>query len=1269
MGVADEDSIINEFLAFPRGGAVSGASATARKREQISKLVGIIQEWGNGLDEGEDDAVLKQQVSKLSDTLRGWVHNLPSKQRIKETLGKFVQQMDEPEDPIEQFAPRQQHGAVNQQSFYKTFNELQSKAKNNGTMSNPSSLRKGKGKGKHGANELPKFDLQRAFPQHDVLSWQRLCHFLECGETPKTRQKSVVLCQSVGQIIELQEMAKAWGEDFLVVNGASLSIILVAAAKQGDPTLNHAKEALLPFIGNIAMLKAVMAELNGKEVQFEQSDPKKISMKTMPVRDLITLRVHIALDYVDRKHRDHILQQPAYALSLVGVEDHLKEAKTFQWTSAFRMISGYVQIPSDKLQPTMARSGHGGVFFQKLARDGTTPDRDVEWHPWKKDEGQSYFDYHQAAMERAAELKSFLTIRKGGGSNLGIVTDHLLHRDRHWALFGIQYHSGPNSVSTLLKELGWDVVYRPTEPSGKNRPWIFYGKPKDGVMQSNYTYAIPAEGKNDSEQYIRISTHSRHRKMQDEDIEYLENKKKWWDVEVAATLRFEPEVAPTVPDSPEAMQVDDKNEKTSPAKKKMRKLKDLDITKRAGPGGHKLEDLGGCGDCAYRCIAYGLAYLNAKGFTKDPAEEEKVKSKVKELGQVLRVQAVTQLLTKDTLWQESWAQDDTATECTEAGAVPTKLEQFKVALKREQCWACGLTLQVISNIKKVNLIVFEDKANQWIRTGLITCEDGASTKTRKSLVLVLHEGHYYLVKALSVDAGWLSTDDVVWCSKSKRPRGFFSRGGVAMGQTPSKNSFADLEELCKPCSTVPTPGKATPKVLKDNGSDVHALRACSSKRSPWTQPGKSSGHRPIKKDLGILSKIRTWTCKICGFRLEGISYKEIRGKIDYHLHRVHEARYREIVSETKKLGMKIPGLSMKHIAQPILSEEVPKGFASFECPWCGLGIPDDIKGLVAKKSKRLHLQSCKKRPRKIPPLWKFHHDGIRKMRGGPKNEAGTDLTGHFGFEAMGHKPVRVKVQHLATYHKGRFTRRSGWFCKSCLACTIGSPEALRKKCKGNWAHKNCTFWKAVHIGGGIASALKHIENEDIKQWIKATSSQTTGRVDHGHQLVRVLINHKKKFGQVCRICNAASYGSITSFYSRCKGKLAARSLKFWQAVEKQGNLEETLALMSENVGTEVKKWIQQEATGQIRGHSLITLQVDINNSSRKPVRTIKLCKRCNACSYGTHVVFAEECAGQLKVRSNKAWLAIRKKGIFKSTMSLLDPCHRDFVVQNGCGQE
>lgn len=301
--------------------------------------------------------------------------------------------------------------------------------------------------------------------------------------------------------------------------------------------------------------------------------------------------------------------------------------------------------------------------------------------------------------------------------------------------------------------------------------------------------------------------------------------------------------------------------------------------------------------------------------------------------------------------------------------------------------------------------------------------------------------------------------------------------------------------------------------------------------------------------------------------------------------------------------------------------------------------------MVAKKSKKLHLASCKRRPRKIPPLWKFHHDGIRKMRGYSKKGSNTDLTGFSGFVALGHSPVRVKL-----LHKGKFLKKSGWFCNRCFACTIGSPEALRRKCRGAWRHKNHTFWNAVRIGGGLQAAMAQIENEEVKQWIKANSKTLPRKTDHGHQTVRVLINHYKKFGSVCSICNAANYGSSDSFYSRCKGTLVTRSIKFWQAVEKQGNLEETLALMSEEVGKAVKQWLRQESTGMLRGHHFVTLQVDINASSRHPVRSIKLCKCCNACNYGSYVYFAKECTNQIASRSDKAWKAIRDKGIFHSTI-------------------
>lgn len=142
----------------------------------------------------------------------------------------------------------------------------------------------------------------------------------------------------------------------------------------------------------------------------------------------------------------------------------------------------------------------------------------------------------------------------------------------------------------------------------------------------------------------------------------------------------------------------------------------------------------------------------------------------------------------------------------------------------------------------------------------------------------------------------LGTGDVIWCSKTKRPRGFFTRGGVGSLRTPSKNSFAALQDLCRPCSTVQSPGESSDRALKAHDIQANVLRTCSTKISHWLRPGsdgKSNGSKikSVQKDNGLLKNVRSWTCKICGFQLEGQRYRDSRGKIDYHLHSIHAAKY------------------------------------------------------------------------------------------------------------------------------------------------------------------------------------------------------------------------------------------------------------------------------------------------------------------------------------------------------------------------------------------
>lgn len=107
----------------------------------------------------------------------------------------------------------------------------------------------------------------------------------------------------------------------------------------------------------------------------------------------------------------------------------------------------------------------------------------------------------------------------------------------------------------------------------------------------------------------------------------------------------------------------------------------------------RLVNLGGQGDCGYRCLAYGIACCNTKEWAGDKEAEGKFTAKIQELAQILRTRVVHHLLNIDGSWKAAWSPDPAATTRTEAGTLATDLSSFESVSKREQRWICGLTLQ------------------------------------------------------------------------------------------------------------------------------------------------------------------------------------------------------------------------------------------------------------------------------------------------------------------------------------------------------------------------------------------------------------------------------------------------------------------------------------------------------------------------------------------------------------------------------------------------
>ena len=215
---------------------------------------------------------------------------------------------------------------------------------------------KGKGKGKSKGDTLPRFDLAQQWPKRDITAWQAVQSALEGGEAPKG---GVCICKTSAQIEEFQVMAKALNVD--------KDLVLVCKFAEEDSVPPGATKTLMPYLGNLAMTYATIANLNGKDIKISGYQPKETKIEDNK-QDLITLRVTIQMHYIPKEHHKTLFGRPELALRLAGVTEELR---TYKWESVGGCIIGYVSCTDAEHERLLANSGSGGIFFARLAQDIT----------------------------------------------------------------------------------------------------------------------------------------------------------------------------------------------------------------------------------------------------------------------------------------------------------------------------------------------------------------------------------------------------------------------------------------------------------------------------------------------------------------------------------------------------------------------------------------------------------------------------------------------------------------------------------------------------------------------------------------------------------------------------------------------------------------------------------------------------------------------------------------------------------------------------------
>eukprot|EP00438_Fugacium_kawagutii_P018725 Skav212354 [mRNA] locus=scaffold3038:39285:46781:+ [translate_table: standard] len=742
-------------------------------------------------------------------------------------------------------------------------------------------------------------------------------------------------------------------------------LILLTRYAEGQPKIENMKDIHLPWIGHLALVRAIAATLSGKEPAIEGENPEKIQT-AFATRNLVTLRVTIIWKYMDPKYHVMVRNVPESCMKLLDTQMSVK-LDGWKKERETDLMTGYMDVAPEHVEQAVGKSGIEGIFICRLTRDVPTK-KEVTW--MIKNDSETDLEYHSRVFSEAAALKVGLAYRRGGINDLGILTPPKDDLPRPWAVWGMSPDHGPDKLHELLTGLKWKLEDRPSPAKHAKAPWRIFGVPPE--RKTSYAYTM-TDGKN--LMIIPWVSQSSKKKVEQERVcgRRWYDPQKHYDPDPIEDVKMS-QVAPTAldpptPEDPKAKAIN------SPDKKKQKREKEPLIPLTHGmPGPPQckctIADAGGQGECGWRAIGLVVAMHN----TNWSNTQEELRDKITPVAQVLRAQALTKLRSKDAPWKKVWRPDPEATRISEDGEPAKTVEEFMDVLTREKRWICGYGLQAVAEAKQIIIAIFELRQSGWAKMALIvpsSCEGNLSKQKVLPLVpLALYSNHYYAILkngpynfplSWSVDPpkdakdAWMSRNfnDVSSQNSSASLRG---SGVDEKFMTPMKkkneyqvedlirtcspiartpDSLANLLRTCSPVARTSSAKKAGSgtgkksstknsviKTIKKDvskhpvtpGSTRRLLRTCSPILRTGTPKGKDEDQDergPRKKHANPNdSRSKLWQCPCCDWKITIGSDDPMKGwkgsdasmKISKHLQKCHNDFLREKIEQNKMDG-------------------------------------------------------------------------------------------------------------------------------------------------------------------------------------------------------------------------------------------------------------------------------------------------------------------------------------------------------------------------------
>ena len=369
------------------------------------------------------------------------------------------------------------------------------------------------------------------------------------------------------------------------------------------------------------------------------------------------------------------------------------------------MLECCARVSSDGKAAILGRSGSSGVFAADLANAGPKPQ--VEWITCGETVGPAYL---RLAGNKAAEKKSSLAFRRGGGAALGV---RLLGTDSParvcaWRARHVPRSWTPDEVAAALQDVGF-TEYNLLSPGQGQLPWLFKAKLTDDTGQS--ALAI---------QFGKVTV----------DIERAAAKRRMVDVEA---VRVRPtreqkassppslSAAPSVPTTatgpattPAPLAVDGQIPQRGRPHSSEKSARDRSRSNRSkAEPWFEVIDCGGAGNCYFNCVGASYAVSRDKFNWKDAQRLANTR------GCALRAELAIYIREKAAAFKPFWLppeEPQTEAEClnlkqAEGGEPLYTWEAYLAGLDRPKRWVSDIAM--VGSVDKPSQIISFGKKIDW----------------------------------------------------------------------------------------------------------------------------------------------------------------------------------------------------------------------------------------------------------------------------------------------------------------------------------------------------------------------------------------------------------------------------------------------------------------------------------------------------------------------------------------------------------------------------